>query len=456
MLKRPGDSGLVVGSLLHPLARTSAALVLLQGVGLVCGYALHYLLARHLLDVEQYGIYSWATSLALVLASAATLGTPNTLLRFLPRYRDEGDRLRLRGLLSLTVFAVAAAAAVIAGAIAAAAWLFPSVAAALPPAFLVLLPGLPLIALTLQIQSILRSFDRPLLGHLPNQILRPAAVALASLVAIVGVGTLNAFHVATIFGLVNLAIAVIFLIPLFLAVRPLAFSSIPSDTRRYWISESGPYALSMMLTLLMNRIDIVIVGLLLPPREVALYSVGFRTASLLSFPLIAVNAVFAPRIATLHARNDRPGLQSEVLRASVLMALATGLFGGVIMLLTPWILGIFGPSYRAAASLVIVLCLGRLFNAAAGPVVNVLNLTGHQRSVLRTFLWAAPCGPLLTVALVKWIGLIGAAVAATAVFVLWSVALHRAVSTQLGITASSAIFLLKRPGRPDRGSSETS
>ena len=63
------------------LARLTSGALLVRILAVTTGFALHVLLGR-MLGVEEYGVYTFALSWAMLLAFFSRLGLDNTLVRF--------------------------------------------------------------------------------------------------------------------------------------------------------------------------------------------------------------------------------------------------------------------------------------------------------------------------------------------------------------------------------------
>lgn len=105
-----------------------------------------------------------------------------------------------------------------------------------------------------------------------------------------------------------------------------------------------------------------------------------RLALLVSFPVLAINPVIAPRIAKLSRGGDAVGLRRLVLRA----ILATGgIAACALMPLLVWperALALMGAEFAAAAPYLRVMALAQFLAALAGPLMVLLNMSGRERA----------------------------------------------------------------------------
>src|SRR6185369_5196936 len=88
---------------------------------------------------------------------------------------------------------------------------------------------------------------------------------------------------------------------------------------------------------------------------------------------------------------------------------------GVGQLLVPEaLLGIFGPAYRTGAAALTILAAGQLFNAATGPLGQVINMSGRPYLTLVNNAAVAALNIVLCLILIPRYGLTGAACSTTA------------------------------------------
>jgi len=104
-----------------------------------------------------------------------------------------------------------------------------------------------------------------------------------------------------------------------------------------------------------------------------------------------------------------------------------------IMVLAPWLLSFFSPDFGIYSGTLRVLALGQLVNALCGPVMYLLNMTGHEQSARRTMTVASIANVIGNFALIPWLGVEGAAWATSGTMILWNVWALVAVYRKTGI-----------------------
>lgn len=210
-------------------------------------------------------------------------------------------------------------------------------------------------------------------------------------------------------------------------------SAAPEYRTRQWIAAGLGISAVAGQFLLLNRIDILMLGAFIGNREVGIYSVATRLAWLVTFLLDAAGIIGAPLIAELHARGDRRGLQ----RLVRLLTNAGSLFGvlllGLLLALGGPILGLFGPEFPAGWAALAILSGSQLLNALTGPSGYLLTMTGHERALGLLLAFCLPVNALLNWLLIPRYGMAGAAAATAIVLALLNLATVALVRRKLGI-----------------------
>jgi O-antigen/teichoic acid export membrane protein len=192
----------------------------------------------------------------------------------------------------------------------------------------------------------------------------------------------------------------------------------------------------VLFTTYFQEMSLTISGFFLSPEDMAVYSACFRTANMISFGLYAINAILSPQASQLIANKNSAGLQALVARATQLRFWPALLAVLVLIVAGSYILRIFGPGFDSGHVALIILGVSQLVVAAAGPVTQILTLSGHQTRSLAAFAVALVATLLLNAALLPLFGMIGGAVASLLVTLIWNLWLHRIVVRHVGITPS--------------------
>ncbi len=198
--------------------------------------------------------------------------------------------------------------------------------------------------------------------------------------------------------------------------------------------ESWPYWLTAMITTLRLQGGVWLAGAMDSTEHVALYGVGQRMMMLLVGPMIISNAVLPPIVAQLHSTNQLPRLERVIRSISgMLLIPSMGLVLALVIGGKPILNGLFGPYYTAAYPILVILCLGQVFNIATGAWQTVMPMTGNQRLMLVTSIIAIATQLSLGLFLGHLYGVIGVAIGFSASLVVTNLIGMFFVHRRLGI-----------------------
>jgi len=149
----------------------------------------------------------------------------------------------------------------------------------------------------------------------------------------------------------------------------------------------------------------------------------------------------APHIARLYSAGEMKSLKSIILISTRAVAALSFLVAFVFFVWGEEIIAlVFGEEYKAAWMALVVLCLGQLINVCAGPVGQVLNMTGNDKSTIIGASLALVANLILAVMLIPLFGLTGAAVGYSISMAILNLVLLVMVKKKVGIN----MFLFAR------------
>lgn len=377
------------------------------------GFAINALLLRGL-GPELYGVYSYAKSFIDVSSTITTLGSDIAVLRFLPAFEtDPGRQNRVLGVASIASlfgsFLIAGGLFVLAPTI--------NKYTLHQPVFVdtlrVFALLLPFDTLSKLVGSTFRGIELATYQVFVTKVLRPVlrltAVTIALLVGFSLLGTIGTLVAASI------AIFVIAGVVLFhrTSFRP-ALPNSATETREFF-KYSTPLMFSRAGTILYNRVDVFMIGLLLSSTAVGFYNIGFLVSSVVTLPLSGLSQIFTPIASRLFEADDYEGLNSiysTVTRWAFTVSLFAALFAIVY---AHEILALFGASVVRGAPVLQLFAIGQLLNAAVGPSNDLLMMTDHERlSFLNHWVFGV-ANVILDYVFIREFGFAGAAFATASV-----------------------------------------
>jgi O-antigen/teichoic acid export membrane protein len=432
---------------LSRVARAAVLALVLQVSGAGLAYVSQVAFARWM-GLAQFGTYVYVMAWATLLGLLAGAGFPSSVLRFIPEYRATADDARLRGLVRLSRCTAIAAGSAVAGAGTVLIVLLAPAARGAEEAAILAMWLIPIGALINLDTAIIRAGGRVVGAFGPSLVVRPAGILLIAGVVWLLTGRLTALDgvLATFAAFVAIALVQVGLVRGVVGhghrARPHVYES------RTWLGVSMALFLVVGFQIALGQADLLIIGATRGVRSAALYLAATKTAMLVTYLLVALNAVTAPLFSEFELRGDRAGLQRLVSVSEQWVFWPTLVLAALLALLAPHILALFGPRFVTARWALYVLLVGQLANAGCGAVGYLLGMTGHQKDTARVYGITAVFNVALCYVGARTYGLTGAACATTFSMVTWNVWLHHVTKKRIGIRASIFSSLaLWRAGR---------
>ena len=347
---------------LGALARRSSASVLGSVFAAVANVALVVAVTRGI-DQRSAGLFFTATSLFLLLEVACRLGTTTGLVFFISRFRVTGQAGRLRPLLRIALWPVLLASVGVGAVVAVAA---PVVSEGLGgggelvTALRVLAVFLPIAAVYDAVTAATRGYQDMTPTILVERIGRP----LAQLVLVVGallVGStallVPAWSVPYLAALLAAGWSLRRLRGAYRArhrdARPAPAGEVAGPFWRY----SAPRVLANVAQIALQRLDIVLVGMLRGPTEAAIYAAATRFLVAGQLGSQAVSLAVQPTLAELLATKDIAATRTLYQLSTAWLISLTWPLYLLSAVLAPQLVTLFGRGYETGADVVVVLAV---------------------------------------------------------------------------------------------------
>lgn len=191
-------------------------------------------------------------------------------------------------------------------------------------------------------------------------------------------------------------------------------------SKKALLSESFPMLLSNSVFFIMNWADIIMLGIFTDESETGIYSNCVKIANLSVVTLYAINAIAAPKFAEFTSKRDLTSLKLFTKTTSKLNILLSLPITLVIVCFPEFLLGIFSEASKLGKWALVLLSLGQFANAAAGSVINVLNMTGREKQAKNIILFTAMLNLALNLFLIPKYGMLGAAMATFVSLFVWN------------------------------------
>ncbi|PCJ69887.1 MAG: hypothetical protein COA62_10320 [Rhodobiaceae bacterium] len=404
-----------------------------KSTGFLALFAMNAVLAR-LMGLEAFGHFAFVSSALVVFAMMARQGMDSVVLRLVPGYVLKEEWGLLRGLLRWTFKRVFAGAVGLGLAIAVGLIVLRDT---LPAGlFATAMWGaviLPILALSQQIQYVLRSRAWVVRAQIPDLVLRPLGV-----MAIVGVVWFCGFAIygrdvmaiTVAVSLVGLAMGAVWLRKSFPAPAhhaPLVFLA-PE-----WRKVSTQLLFAAGANLLLMQIDILMLGIFQSTDQSGLYAIASRISAMAIFATVALASFGAPLVAELYSQkkmDDLASISKTMARVAFALLVPAVI---VLVLFGKDILGLFGQVFVTAYYPLLILVGGQVLATCFGVSVTILTMTAHEKIAARVLVLSVVANIVLNAALIPLYGMVGAAVATALTLAFPVVRMSFIVRSRLGI-----------------------
>lgn len=400
---------------LRSLARGGALNLVASAFGAMAGIGLVVLVTRGLSPADA-GAFFTATSIFLVAARMAELGTSTGLVYFLSRSRALGRPEDIRNWIRTGLVPVAAASVLLGIAMFVTAprlaQLFdPSGASSAEGSLRLLAVFVPLAAVNEAFLAATRGTGTMRPTALVEQIARPALQVLLILLALA-----FGMQAEAAWALPYLPAAVVAGIWLRRRARPArnppAAGGVAS--RRPAVVEfwrfTAPRAVTSIAQVALQRLDIILVAVILGPVEAALYTAATRFLVVGQLAGQALTLAVQPKLGAALARRDLEAGRSLYQTSTCWLVLVAWPLYLTFAVLAPDVLRLFGPQYPTGATVVVILMLTMLVATGCGTVDTVLNMAGRTMWNLGNVVLALAVNVTVDLLLIPSLGIEGAAI----------------------------------------------
>lgn len=368
------------------LSGASLAFVL-RAVGAGLAFALNVVIAR-LLGAEGAGLYFLALSVVMITAVVAKLGLDNTLLRFIAAGAAKNDWGQVKGVFRLGMrLGGSASLGLSLTVLFAAPWLASNLfnEPELTGPLRWMSFGIAGFATMTLLAESLKGLKRIRDSMLVSGVLYPM-VALAliwPLVTLMG-------PAGAVLGYVLGTGAAAFIGWLFWqrAIAPQTAPAAPFDRTTLWASSRPLWTMSIINRAVLPWVPLVLLGFWGTAEDVGIFGAATRVAMLVTFFLTAVNTVIAPKFAELHAKDEIQAIGRLARRFTLLITLAASPFFLLLIFAGDWVMAMFGSEFTRGGTALAILAVGQAVNTMTGSVGYLLMMSGHQRDVRNSALFA--------------------------------------------------------------------
>jgi O-antigen/teichoic acid export membrane protein len=191
--------------------------------------------------------------------------------------------------------------------------------------------------------------------------------------------------------------------------------------RRLWKHTAMAFLFAEILIVLKSRACVALAGILLDRESVGLYGAMEKFADVSVLASQSLGLIIAPQFAALHAAGRFPEMR-RLMRQGQILGLSTTIPAAlVVAFFGDYVFVLLGPGYREGWSVLMALLASACIASFSGPAAYVLQMTGHERTMLIITAASAATNILLSLVLMRACGLLGLGIAQMATSVVWMV-----------------------------------
>lgn len=417
------------------VAKDTIKIMAIQGLGMALSFASHALMARFF-GAEEYGIYVYCLTWVTVVVALSRAGASSAIVKFTSIYFSKRNDSKLSALVKYFTYRILLVSLLMSLAILLLSMVFidDRVSPYLPDLHVALII-VPILALTVVRQSFLRGIGKVSISNLLDQVIRPGLFLFLFLMLFwTNFVTNDALHALILNAFVSAFIAILGAV---IARRwfPLsgAHFELNSKQKKEWKTTAGIMTVGTASNLLLKNADLILIGVLLDPTSTAHYAVASRLANLAAYPLNAVNVVVQPLFARLYAHSDIDSMQKIMTWAVRFLFFFSIIIWLLVYFAGKFALGLFGDSFIASYTSMIILVAGIAARSFVGPVGNLLNMTGQHKAVAKFMLFGAFFNIVMNLLLIPDFGIVGAAISTATVQLIFPIHASRIVTRKIGV-----------------------
>lgn len=408
------------------LSSQSAAVLFFKVLGVLIAFVIQIPLT-HMLGAPKYGAYVYLLAWASVISIFCRFGWDTVIVRFLPIYLSNQEWAKSKGIIILSFTFPLLLWLIIAAII----FSFPFPNKAILVAFILVMVLIPLL------QGGLRATKRFYLAETLDLNIRPILLISFFLLSYYFFSN-TSVEAALLSHLYAAAIVLLILSFWFLNHLPShAIKTSPSWEDRYtWLGLAVPMLLITGTRVLINRTDIIMLGLLSSETSVGVYAICVRLSEFVGFGLLSANSIIGPYISELYASGRLDRLKNLLKTQAFMVTGFTVVAGAGLALAGPYLLMLFGVEFVSGYVPMLILIGGQIINALTGATGLILVMTGRQTILVWTLFASLIINIFLNLVLIPLYGPTGAAAASFASVAFWNGILFIYIIKKLGLNPS--------------------
>jgi len=353
--------------------------VFLRGIEAFLLLLMHILLANTL-GVENYGVFSYSWFIMSLFAVVAPLGFNTSSLLFVPKYISENSFNLLKGFSIFAIsftFSISIFISLLLYSVSCTIVTNEPMNQSLRWASVLI----PLIS-TILVRRKIAEGSGKVVESVTTDLITPIGIITCCLFTDT-ISLRKAFIVFFIFSAVSLIVGLYRIIAskVFLWKGKLDISK-----WRKWIMISFPLLAASLGNVIMNRSDIIILGMSAQMESVGFYTAALKLVALVSFCLNAVYVVVVPKMSSAYSKHDLKLFVDLINSATILVCLGGGVVLFAIVVFPESLLSLFGQGFSGGQKILVILGFSQGIHLLLGLSAIALTIIGKQKQFAYTMI----------------------------------------------------------------------
>jgi O-antigen/teichoic acid export membrane protein len=260
--------------------------------------------------------------------------------------------------------------------------------------------------------GVLRGFQRVVLAHSYDALIRPALFAVLLFIGIKVAGEFNAECAMQIQALAAGASLGLCAINIWFAASPETRRATPVRRDRASLMSAAPMTAVTTIRAFEAQYAMILFGAIASADDVGLFRVALSTLGFVGIPGTLITLTVMPFLADLHAQGDRQRVRLATNGATLAMFGSTLAMTLAVIVAGEWALTFaFGKAYAGSWAPLALMACALTIAGFYGSTTILLLMSGQERGVARAYAAGVVIGVALTAALYRWFGINSAGLA---------------------------------------------
>lgn len=410
----------------------SAITFVLKMLGILLGYIVILIISRNY-GAESVGIYNLTLSIMMFLMMISAMGTNISILRYVGQFNNKDEEYKLKLLYKYVLELVLPLSIVLAALL----YIFSDVIAEKALNNSEYKPALQFIAFIIPftvLQEVSVEFIRGLKQLKVSEFLRSVNRPVVNIILLLSVGVFVVDQLLPLYAVgVGIILSALFAFYFIMKkIKKIEFRKSSDFTKKELLQTSFPMMVTGVLSFVMGNISLFMLEIFSTTKDVGIFSVALKIATLISLILVVVNTISAPKFSELYWEKKYDELQIIITQSTKIIFFISMFISIFLIVLSKLILGIFGNDFIAGSFLLVLLILGEMINSVTGSVSILLNMTGNQKILRNIIIFSMLLTVLISYVTITNYGLDGAGYAFIVSMILVNVTAAIYVKIKLG------------------------